>query len=324
MATGERATDEPANQEKLIFGSRKSRLAMWQTHQVAEQLTLAHPRIQVEIREFSTVGDRQTLQPLPKIGGKGLFTAELDAAIQRGEIDLAIHSLKDLPTAATDGLTVQPLLEREDPRDVLVSKNHQSLEQLKAGAVVGTSSYRRQSQLLAIRPDLKVRSIRGNVPTRIAKANSDEFDAVILAAAGVLRLGMNDHITDWLSLSDMLPAPGQASVAATFRSDNRQVSTWIEPLIDSLALRCVNAERAFLSAMGGGCSSPIAAFGCASQTDPNAISLTGRLCSLDGKTSITQERVGVDELQIAQELAESILAQGGQAILDSLPPQPSH
>ncbi len=323
MATGEQ-TMEQSTGHKLIFGSRKSKLAMWQTHHVAEKLVAANPNVQVVIREFSTIGDRQTLQPLPKIGGKGLFTAELDRAIQTGEIDLAIHSLKDLPTTPTQDLVVQPLLEREDPRDVLISKYDQKLADLKPGATVGTSSYRRQSQLLSLRPDLNIRSIRGNVPTRIAKAETPEFDAVILAAAGVLRLGMENRIADWLPISDMLPAPGQASVAATFRENNSGVSALLNPLIDPLCLQFVNAERTFLAAMGGGCSSPIAAYACHSETTPDAISLTGRLSSLDGKSVITHELTGANGTLLAKELAKTILENGGQEILDSLPTPNSH
>lgn len=318
MAAGEKSTGQ-STKRKLIFGSRKSKLAMWQTHRVVDQLRAVHSELEVEIQEFSTVGDQQTEQPLPKIGGKGLFTAELDAALQAGEIDIAVHSLKDLPTQPTDRIAILPLLEREDPRDVLISKDKQKLSELKPGSTVGTSSYRRQSQLLALRPDLKVKSIRGNVPTRIAKVDTPEYDAVILAAAGVLRLEMNDMIADWFPLPDMLPAPGQGAVAATFREDNSEAIRLLDPLVDENTNQFVAAERMFLAAMGGGCSSPIAAHACHFETESNQITLTGRLSSVDGKSVITQSRSGIDIQEMANELANSILENGGNEILASLP-----
>ena len=209
----------------LVIGTRKSKLALWQTNRVIDALTKAWTGLQVETREFTTVGDKTLDSPLPKIGQKGVFTAELDAATRESEIDLAIHSLKDLPTQPTAGLQIVPVLAREDARDVLVSKNGVALADLKPNAVVGTSSYRRQSQLLAIRPDLQVQSVRGNVPTRVAKAHSLEspYDAVILASAGIVRLELNDVIADWLPLEQMLPAPGQAAMAATFRSGHAEL-----------------------------------------------------------------------------------------------------
>lgn len=318
MTAGEKTTGQPTKR-KLIFGSRKSKLAMWQTHRVIDRLCAAHPEVEVTIQEFSTVGDRQTEQPLPKIGGKGLFTAELDAALQAGEIDIAVHSLKDLPTQPTSNLSILPLLPREDPRDVLISADNQKLSELRSGATVGTSSYRRQSQLLALRPDLNVRSIRGNVPTRIAKKDTPEYDAVILAAAGVIRLGMEDMISDWFSVSEMLPAPGQAAVAATFHEDNDEVAKFLDPLVDANTNQFVAAERLFLAAMGGGCSSPIAAYACLASPGSAEIKLTGRLSSIDGKNVITQEQTGTDIQVMAIDLAKSIQENGGQAILDALP-----
>ena len=323
MTAGEPTTGQPTKR-KLIFGSRKSKLAMWQTHRIVDELRAAHTDIEVSIQEFSTVGDRQTEQPLPKIGGKGLFTAELDAALQTGEIDVAVHSLKDLPTQPTNHISILPLLMREDPRDVLISANDLKLSELEPGATVGTSSYRRQSQLLALRPDLKVRSIRGNVPTRIAKKDTPEYDAVILAAAGVLRLGMDEVISDWFSLSDMLPAPGQAAVAATFHEDNTEAIKLLEPLVDQNTNQFVAAERLFLAAMGGGCSSPIAAYASLVSPDSMEIKLTGRLSSIDGQNVITDEQTGMDIQQMATDLANSILQNGGQAILDALPVHSTH
>lgn len=323
MTAGEKTTGQ-STKRKLIFGTRKSKLAMWQTHRVVNQLCAAHSDIEVAIQEFSTVGDRQTEQPLPKIGGKGLFTAELDAALQTGDIDIAVHSLKDLPTQPTNNISILPLLVREDPRDVLISANDLKLSELKPGATVGTSSYRRQSQLLALRPDLNVRSIRGNVPTRIAKKDTPDYDAVILAAAGVLRLGMDDVISDWFSLSDMLPAPGQGAVAATYHEENTDVVKLLEPLVDGNTNQFVAAERLFLAAMGGGCSSPIAAYARLATPEQNEIKLTGRLSSIDGTQVITEEQIGTDIHGMATDLAKSILENGGQVILDALPDHSTH
>lgn len=311
----------------LTLGTRGSKLAMWQTQTVAEKIKAKFPETQIAIQEFSTRGDRQTEQPLPQIGGKGLFTAELDEAIQQKTIDVAIHSLKDLPVQPTENTAIVPILCREDPRDVLIARDGATLENLPAGAVVGTSSYRRQAQILALRPDLNVRSIRGNVPTRIAKvlspaADADHYDAVVLAAAGVVRLGLADQISEWISLDVMLPAPGQAMIAATLKSDNQPASRVVDSLVDNAASRCVNAERLFLKGLGGGCSSPIAAHAVVSYCEDSQteqVTIRGRLGRIDGSHAVTHELTGNDEVAVAAELANTILESGGQEILDSLP-----
>ena len=220
-----------------------------------------------------------------------------------------------------------PILEREDPRDVLIARDGATLETLPEGAVVGTSSYRRQAQLLAARPDLKVRSIRGNVPTRIAKVvspapDADHYDAIVLAAAGVVRLGLADQISQWIPLELMLPAPGQAMIAATLRCKNETASQTVDSLVDEPAKRCVHAERMFLSGLGGGCSSPIAAYASwrwCEETKTDQFTIQGRLGRLDGTQLVTHELTGSDEVAVAAELAQAVLADGGQAILDSLP-----
>ncbi len=203
---------ETSGRKKLVFGSRRSALAQWQTWEVGKRLVALNADLQFVVHNISTRGDQQIDQPLPEIGGKGLFTAELDRALLQNEIDVAVHSLKDLPTQVTEGLIIVPVLERDDPRDVLISRGGQTLAELPQGATVGTSSYRRQSQLLALRPDFNVRPIRGNVPTRIAKLKSEPYDAVVLAAAGVGRLDCQAMITERLSLKNMLPAPGRPSL----------------------------------------------------------------------------------------------------------------
>ena len=313
--------------DSLTLGTRGSKLAMWQTETVAEKIKVQFPDLQIVIREFSTRGDRQTQQPLPQIGGKGLFTAELDEAIQQQKIDVAIHSLKDLPVQPADDTVIVPILCREDPRDVLIARDGATLETLPTGAVVGTSSYRRQAQILAQRPDLIVRSIRGNVPTRIAKVlspapDADHYDATVLAAAGVVRLGLTDKISQWIPLEAMLPAPGQAMIAATLQTDNEQAARVVDSLVEAADNRCVHAERMFLKGLGGGCSSPIAAhasFGFCKDTKTEQVTIRGRLGQLDGTHYVTREATGSDELAVAAELAAGVLSSGGQEILDSLP-----
>lgn len=316
----------------LTLGTRGSKLAMWQTQTVAEKIKAQFPDLQIVIQKFSTRGDRQTQQPLPQIGGKGLFTAELDEAIQQQKIDVAIHSLKDLPVQAADDTVIVPILCREDPRDVLIARDGATLETLPADAVVGTSSYRRQAQILAQRPDLTVRLIRGNVPTRIAKVlspapDADHYDAVVLAAAGVVRLGLNEQISQWIPLDTMLPAPGQAMIAATLQTGNELAASVMDSLVEVTDNRCVHAERMFLKGLGGGCSSPIAAhasIGLCKETQKELVTIHGRLGQIDGTHSVTREATGSDELVLAAELSAEILKSGGQEILDSLPSMTEH
>jgi hydroxymethylbilane synthase len=302
-----------AFRRNIVFGSRKSKLAPWQTNQVARQIAAAFPHVETSVQELSTKGDENIDQPLPEIGGKGLFTAELDLALARGEIDVAVHSLKDLPTQQSSSITVLPVLAREDPRDVLISTSGQTLGQLPAGAIVGTSSYRRQSQLLAIRRDLEIRSIRGNVPTRISKVWAGEYDAVVLAAAGVIRVGHHEAVHMWFSLKEILPAPGQGIIAATCRSSDTQMISVLKSLQDRATTVMATAERAFLTALGGGCSAPIAAHCRALDPNGNELELTGRVGTIDGSRIVTEQLTGSN--------AEDLAAQLGAAILKKCPRQ---
>ena len=307
---------ESSGRKKLVFGSRRSALAQWQTREVGNRLVALNANLQFFVHHISTRGDQQIDQPLPEIGGKGLFTAELDRALLRNEIDVAVHSLKDLPTQLTGGLTIVPVLERDDPRDVLISRDGQTLVELPPGATVGTSSYRRQSQLLALRPDLNVRPIRGNVPTRIAKLKSESYDAVVLAAAGVGRLDCQAMITERLSLENMLPAPGQAIIAATCRADDLETVSMLTAISDRQTTDCATAERTFLSALGGGCSAPIAAYARFEAAHSEAkLTLTGRVASIDGRQLITEQGVGVEPGRLAQHVAQRILAAGGSRLV---------
>lgn len=245
------------------IGSRRSRLARWQSEYVAARLRERWPDLQVEIVFFTTRGDREAYRPLPEIGGKGLFTAELEAALRRGEIDLAVHSLKDLPTSLAPDLTIAAILPREDPHDVLISRHGLPLEALPAEPVVGTSSTRRAAQVRLVRPDARILPLRGNVDTRIRKALDPEgpYDAIILARAGVVRLGLEESVTQVLPFDVMLPAPGQGALAVQCRAGDTTILSLVEPLHDATTAAAVTAERAFLQAMGGGCAQPIAALG---------------------------------------------------------------
>ena len=303
---------------RVVFGSRKSQLAQWQTQAVGQALKQTFAELDFSVVTMSTQGDRQIDQPLPEIGGKGLFTAELDRALLAKEIDVAVHSLKDLPTEPTPGLAIIPVLRREDPRDVLVSRDHITLADLPAAATVGTSSYRRQAQLLACRPDLKVLPVRGNVPTRISKVKESLFDAVVLAAAGVNRLEKQASITESFSFEMMLPAPGQAAVAATCRVDDLKLRSLLTALADRETVICVNAERQLLHLLGGGCSAPVGSLAQCSLGEKLELTLTGKVVSLDGRHEVTCQRSGEDPHAVAADVAQGLLDDGADRILQSL------
>jgi len=251
-------------------------------------------------------------RPLPEIGGKGLFTQELEAALRSGQADLAVHSLKDLPIQDPPGLRLGAILRREDPRDVIVSSTGGGLDTMIEGSVVGTSSLRRRSQLLASRPDLRIESIRGNVETRIAKVRKGEFDATVLAAAGLLRLGLEREIGGWLSLEEMLPAPGQGAIAVQCRAGDQAALELLAPLDDAPTRTEVQAEREFLAALGGGCAAPVAAN--AEYADRSLI-LRGVVASLDGQKTIRVVKSGSDPLELGRSLAEKARALGAQEII---------
>jgi hydroxymethylbilane synthase len=246
---------------RLAVGTRTSALARWQTRSVIAQLQAAWPDLECEERFYTTAGDQSSDRPLAEIGGAGVFTTELENALRAGEIDLAVHSLKDLPIEPAPGLALGAIGERADARDVLVSRDGWTLQTLPHGARLGTCSLRRSAQALAARPDLAILPLRGNVDTRIRKAHAGEFDAIVLAAAGVLRLGREAAISEYLPFEVMLPAPGQGALAMQCRADDARVLSLLEPLDHAPTRRAVEAEREFLLGMGGGCSAPVAAYG---------------------------------------------------------------
>ncbi len=310
----------------LTLGTRGSALARWQTGWVSTRLGGAWPDLDCQVKLFTTSGDRtQSVdKPLPEIGGKGLFTEELENALRSGEIDLAVHSLKDLPIDTASGLAIGAICKREDARDALISRSGSTLASLPPGARVGTSSLRRSAQLLAARPDLTLLSLRGNVDTRIRKAMNGQYDAIVLAAAGVLRLGLGEHIAEYLPFDVMLPAPGQGALAVQCRADDGVALELLAAIDDPDCRAAVTAERAFLNALGGGCSAPVAAYAqsttlrhCSGQVrNPQSkIQMTGLVASPDGRRAIRVSGEGNDPLALGAELAQQALAQGAGELL---------
>jgi hydroxymethylbilane synthase len=304
----------------LRLGTRTSRLARWQTDYVAGLFRAAWPQVVCEVIPFMTHGDRVLDRPLPEFGGKGVFTQELEHALTTGEIDLAVHSLKDLPVADTPGLAIGAICARADAHDVLISREGVALDQLPTGARVGTSSVRRSAQLLAIRPDLTLLPLRGNVDTRVEKALRGEYDAVVLAEAGVSRLGLERFISQRLAFEIMLPAPGQGAVAVQCRAGDAATRALLRAIHDPATNASVMAERAFLTALGGGCSAPIAAYAeCAPQGGDARITLSGLIASVDGRCVIRVRGAGGDPTTCGAELARQAMEQGAQALLAGVP-----
>lgn len=311
----------PANAlATMRLGTRTSQLALWQTNFVITQLQTHWPQLNCELVHMVTQGDKRLDRPLPEIGGKGLFTAELEEALRRGEIDLAVHSLKDLPVESPQDLIIGAILSREDTRDVMVAREGWTLATLPKGAVVGTSSLRRQAQLLALRPDLEVRSIRGNVDTRLRKVLNGEYHAAVMAGAGLLRLGLTEHITEWIEPNRMLPAPGQGALAVQCRADDPAVHALLAAIHDAQAEATTTAERQLLFALGGGCSAPIGAWAC---VHDNQIELHARVASVDGSHVFDASRVAPNAYTVAQQVAQALLQQGAQVALQrGATPQP--
>lgn len=302
---------------QLRAGTRGSRLALWQTDFVIRQIQQLRADVQVDTVTFRTLGDRITEVPLPQLGGKGLFTQELEAALRSGEIDFAVHSLKDLPTDEPDGLALGAILRRENPSDALVAARGTTLDRLPRGARVGTSSPRRRAQLLARRPDLDVRDLRGNVPTRVDRVVGGDLHAAVLALAGLTRLGMSERIAEILPPHVMLPAPGQGALAVQIRADDRRMAALLAPLDDRPTRLAVSAERTVLAHLQGGCQVPVGALGV---IDKEVLTLHAAVVSLDGTESI-RESVQADgpgpedAEQLGARLASLLLDRGADRIL---------
>lgn len=299
------------------LGTRGSALARWQTDYVAGLLRAAWPGLTCVVEVIQTVGDRVLDTPLPLIGGKGVFTAELEAALRSGAIDLAVHSLKDLPVEMPDGLALGAVPERAAAADVLVSRASFTLETLPAGATVGTSSRRRAAQLLYTRPDLRIADLRGNVDTRIRKALASDgpYDAIVLAQAGLTRLGYQDVVSQILLLETMLPAPAQGALGIQCR-DEAVTLDLLAPLDHLPTRRAVNAERAFLAGLGGGCSVPVAAL---ARVDGDEVTLHGRVTAPDGSQQIdvSDDALAAEAVELGRQLAHQAFRLGAGAILET-------
>ena len=301
----------------LTFATRPSALALWQTRWVMHSLQQAWADLHCSERLITTQGDRILDKPLPEIGGKGLFTQELENELYQGNVQAAVHSLKDLPVEAPPGLVLGAIPKRGEVRDALISAQGHSLEDLPEGALVGTSSLRRSAQLLARRSDLHIQPLRGNVDTRLRKAAQGDYDAIILAGAGLERLGLADRISQWLPLDVMLPAPGQGALAVQCRSEDGDTLNRLAAIEDWETRLAVSAERAFLQGLGGGCSVPVAAY---AAIQDGIIHLTGRVISLDGRQVIDCRMSGGNPAQVGLSCARQAIAQGAGELLAAILP----
>lgn len=301
----------------LKIATRQSPLALWQAEHIRARLEALHADLKVELVTFVTQGDKILDTPLAKIGGKGLFVKELEAALLDGRADLAVHSMKDVPMALPEGLSLAVICEREDPLDAFVSNTYASFDDLPQGAKVGTSSLRRKSQILKARPDLEIIDLRGNVGTRLSKLDAGLYDAIILASAGLKRLGLAERIRHTLPAEVSLPAVGQGALGLECRAEDQAVLELILPLLHSETDVCVRTERAFNAYLEGGCQVPIAGYAILEQ---GQIHIQGRVGSVDGKTLLKAEQVGetAQAEQIGVALAQELLAQGAGDLLKAL------
>jgi hydroxymethylbilane synthase len=297
-------------------GTRNSPLALWQTEHVIGRLRELHPGLAVEVQRIRTEGDRIKDVPLAQIGGRGVFVKDIENALRAGSIDLAVHSLKDMTTVLPDGLVIGAVLAREDARDVLISPRGYRLDTLPPGARIGTSSLRRAAQLRAWRPDLRIAELRGNVGTRLRKAESEGLDTIVLAAAGVLRLGLADRIADYLPVGLVTPAVGQGALALQVRLSDEAVLQLVKPLHDGVTGAAVSAERSLLRALGGGCQVPIAAL---AQVREGTLHLMAMVASLDGALVLRDAMSGeIDHPEaLGLALAERLKSMGAEKILAS-------
>ncbi|BBT14163.1 hydroxymethylbilane synthase [Metapseudomonas otitidis] len=308
---------------EIRIATRKSALALWQAEYVKSALEQAHPGLRVSLVPMVSRGDKLLDAPLAKIGGKGLFVKELETALLENEADIAVHSMKDVPMDFPEGLGLFCICEREDPRDAFVSNRFDSLDALPAGSIVGTSSLRRQAQLLARRPDLRIHFLRGNVNTRLAKLDAGEYDAIILAAAGLIRLGFEDRIRSSISVDDSLPAGGQGAVGIECRTADAEVHALLAPLHHRDTAVRVNAERALNKRLNGGCQVPIA---CYAVLEGDQLWLRGLVGQPDGGQLLRAEsRAPADEAeQLGVRVAEDLLGQGAETILKAVYGEAGH
>lgn len=298
----------------LIIGTRQSLLALWQSNHIASLLRKQYPDCQVTLKKIVTKGDRILDVPLAQIGGKGLFTKEIETELLDGTVDLAVHSLKDMPTVLPEGLCLTAITTRANVGDAFVSNQYASFSELPQGAVLGTSSLRRKAQLLAVRPDLKIVDLRGNVDTRLRKLDEGQMDAIILAAAGLERLGHADRIREIIPTTVCLPAVGQGALAIECRSDNKEVREMLAFLNDLPTKQATDAERAFLGLIEGGCQVPI---GVHAEVENDNVKIEAVIASLNGSKVLRNNITGpaVNAAELGRKLGQQMLAEGGEQIL---------
>ena len=302
---------------KLIVGSRRSKLALTQSQQFIDKLKLIDPSLDIEIKEIVTKGDKIVDKQLSKVGGKGLFVKEIQNELFNKEIDMAIHSLKDVPSMIPDGLTLGCIPDREIPFDAYIAKNHIPLQELSEGSIVGTSSLRRGAQILSKYPHLKIKWIRGNIDTRLKKLQTEDYDAIILAAAGLKRMGWSDNIvTTYLDRDILLPAIGQGALGIECRSDDKELLDLLSKVHNHDVAQCVTAERTFLSEMDGSCQVPIGGYATIAQD--NQIEFTGLIMSPDGKERYEHTTLGSDPVQLGIEVSQVLKKQGAYDIIKKL------
>lgn len=302
---------------RIRIATRKSPLALWQAEHVAERLTGLYPGLKVELVGMTTKGDKILDSPLAKIGGKGLFVKELEQGLLDGSADLAVHSMKDVPIGFPDGLHLPCILEREDPRDAFVSNHHRTIADLPKYSKIGTSSLRRQCQIQAAYPQLKIKSLRGNVNTRLAKLDAGDYEAIVLASAGLKRLGLGIRITHHLTTSQSLPAIGQGAIGIECRKGDQDIEELISALQHQATAQCVQAERALNERLGGGCQVPIAGF---AEIIENRLRLRALVGHPDGSLILRGEAAGnpEDARAIGLEVAEELLSKGAGKILEAI------
>ncbi|MDR1648567.1 MAG: hydroxymethylbilane synthase [Zoogloeaceae bacterium] len=307
------------NPARIIIASRESRLALWQAEHVQRRLAALHPGAQVEILGMTTRGDQILDRPLAQIGGKGLFIKELEVALSEGRAHLAVHSLKDLPMEMPEGFTLAAISAREDPRDAFISNRYAHLDDLPPGAVVGTSSLRRESLLRRHYPQLVIESLRGNLDTRLKKLDDGQYDAILLAAAGLIRLGLAERIRAILEPEIFLPAPGQGALGIEVATGQDEALRWVAPLNDAETAACVRAERAFSRALGGSCQLPLGGYAVL-RNPQKSLWLRGFIASRDGRQWVEGAIEGAPETAeaLGAQLAAHLHTQGAGAILEQL------
>ena len=301
--------------QKLVIATRRSRLALWQAEHIQKELQRLHPGLTVELLPMSTKGDEILDRSLESVGGKGLFVKELENAMADGRADLAVHSIKDVPAELPQGFVLAAISAREDPRDALVSNRFATLAEMPRGAVLGTSSLRRAAQVRERHSGLDVKLLRGNVETRVAKLDRGEYDAIVLAVAGLVRLGLAARIRSRLSLEESLPAPGQGALGIECLAARKDVQQMLAPLADATTAQCVRAERAVSRALGGSCTLPLGAY---AEMRDGKLDLTALVASEDGRRVLRARAAGSDPEEVGARAARSLRDQGADAVLGAL------